>query len=249
MLKEERKQKILELLDREQKVIASDLSTRFDVSEDTIRRDLKELDDQSLLQRVHSGALRVGPPVTNFSFREKVLNEKKDLLAEKAISFLKEDTVIIIDGSTTNLAFVKRIPKDFRATIITNSPPLAVALSQHRNIEVISLGGILYKRSMINLGVGTYKELDSMRADLYIMGIYNIDVEAGTSVPTKQEAEIKSKMISVSTEVLSMITNDKFGTISKQIVGPIDDISFLISENVPDKIKKEYGKSKLILID
>ncbi|GMA44372.1 hypothetical protein GCM10025853_18290 [Tetragenococcus halophilus subsp. halophilus DSM 20339] len=102
---------------------------------------------------------------------------------------------------------------------------------------------------MINLGVGTYKELDSMRADLYIMGIYNIDVEAGTSVPTKQEAEIKSKMISVSTEVLSMITNDKFGTISKQIVGPIDDISFLISENVPDKIKKEYGKSKLILID
>ncbi len=178
------------------------------------------------------------PPVTDFSFREKVLNEKKDLLAEKAISFLKEDTVIIIDGSTTNLAFVKRIPKDFRATIITNSPPLAVALSQHRNIEVISLGGILYKRSMINLGVGTYKELDSMRADLYIMGIYNIDVEAGTSVPTKQEAEIKSKMISASTEVLSMITNDKFGTISKQIVGPIDDISFLISENVPDKIKK-----------
>ncbi len=62
MLKEERKQKILELLDREQKVIASDLSTRFDVSEDTIRRDLKELDDQSLLQRVHSGALRVGTP-------------------------------------------------------------------------------------------------------------------------------------------------------------------------------------------
>jgi len=249
MLKEERKQKILELLEREQKVIASDLSIRFNVSEDTIRRDLKELDDQNLLQRVHSGALRVGPPVTDFNFRENVLSEKKNLLAEKAVPFLKEDSVIIIDGSTTNLAFVKRIPKDFRATIITNSPPLAVALSQHRNIEVISLGGVLYKRSMINLGVETYKELDKVRADLYVMGIYNIDIEAGTSVPTKQEAEIKEKMISTSTEVLSMITNDKFGTISKQIVGPIDDINFLISENVSEKTKKEYSKSKLILID
>lgn len=249
MLKEERKQKILELLEREQKVIASDLSIRFNVSEDTIRRDLKELDDQNLLQRVHSGALRVGPPVTDFNFRENVLSEKKNLLAEKAVPFLKEDSVIIIDGSTTNLAFVKKIPQDFRATIITNSPPLAVALSQHRNIEVISLGGVLYKRSMINLGVETYKELDKVRADLYVMGIYNIDIEAGTSVPTKQEAEIKEKMISVSTEVLSMITNDKLGTISKQIVGPIEDINFLISENVSEKTKKEYSKSKLILID
>ena len=249
MLKEERKQKILELLDLEQKVIASDLSLRFNVSEDTIRRDLKELDNQGLLKRVHSGALRVGPPLTDFHFREQLFSEKKESLATKALPFLKEDTVIIIDGSTTNLAFVRKIPHDFRATIITNSPPIAVSLAQHRNIEVISLGGILYKHSMINLGVQTYKDLDKIRADLYIMGIYNIDIDTGISVPTVQEAEIKSKMVSISTEVLSMITNDKFGTVSNQIVGPVDDISFLISENIPEKIKREYRKSKMVLID
>jgi DeoR/GlpR family transcriptional regulator of sugar metabolism len=81
------------------------------------------------------------------------------------------------------------------------------------------------------------------------MGIYNIDIDDGTSVPTIQEAEIKSKMVAISTEVLSMITSDKFGTVSNQIVGPIDDISFLISENIPEKTKKEYSKSKLVLID
>jgi DeoR/GlpR family transcriptional regulator of sugar metabolism len=56
-------------------------------------------------------------------------------------------------------------------------------------------------------------------------------------------------MVAISTEVLSMITSDKFGTVSNQIVGPIDDISFLISENIPEKTKKEYSKSKLVLID
>ena len=66
MLKEERQQKILEILDEEQKIIASDLSQRLQVSEDTIRRDLKELDQQKLIRRVHSGALKIGPPVTEF---------------------------------------------------------------------------------------------------------------------------------------------------------------------------------------
>ncbi|MBP2855702.1 DeoR/GlpR transcriptional regulator, partial [Acinetobacter baumannii] len=119
MLKLERHQKILDLLNAEQKVIASDLSQRFNVSEDTIRRDLKDLDSQGLLKRVHSGALRVGPPITNFNYRETVASEQKTALAHKALPFLKEESVIIIDGSTTNLALAKEIPQDFRATIIT----------------------------------------------------------------------------------------------------------------------------------
>lgn len=249
MLKEERQQKIIDILNIEKKVIASDLSQRFNVSEDTIRRDLKELDSQGSLKRVHSGALRVGPPITDFTYRENIDNDRKKNLAVKALSFLKEDSVIIIDGSTTNLALVKEIPIDFRARIITNSPPIAVQLAHHPNIEVINLGGILYKQSMINLGVETYKALQNIRADLYIMGIYNIDIEVGTSVPTLQEAEIKNQMVQISTEVLGMITNDKFGTISNAIVGSVDDLSFLISENISDKIRKEYGQKKIILID
>ncbi|EOH91742.1 hypothetical protein [Enterococcus pallens] len=93
------------------------------------------------------------------------------------------------------------------------------------------------------------QNLQNIRADLYVMGIYNIDIDAGTSVPTLQEAEIKQQMTRVSTEVLGMITNDKFGTISNAIVGPVDDLSFLISEDIPEKVRKEYNKKKLLLID
>ncbi|MCT1901587.1 DeoR/GlpR family DNA-binding transcription regulator [Oceanobacillus sojae] len=249
MLKEERKQRILDILSVEQKVIASDLSQLFNVSEDTVRRDLKELDNQGLLKRVHRGALRIGPPVTDFTYRQTVEKDAKSAIADKALPFLKEESVIIIDGSTTNLTLVEMIPQDFRATIITNSPPIAVALSQHRNIEVINLGGIFYKRSMINVGVETYQSLSKMRADLYIMGIYNIDIESGVSVPTLQEAEIKSRMIDVSTEVLSMLTRDKFGTVSKHIVSSIEDISYLISDDITEQIRRDYSKEKVLLID
>ena len=102
---------------------------------------------------------------------------------------------------------------------------------------------------MINIGVQAYKQLRNIRADLYIMGIYNLDIDAGTSVPTTQESEIKREMIRISTEVLGMITNDKFGTISNHIVGPIDDLTYLISEEIPDKVRKEYNKQKIVLID
>lgn len=157
--------------------------------------------------------------------------------------------MIIIDGSTTNLALAKEIPQDFRATIITNSPPIAIELAQHSNIEIINIGGVFYKQSMINIGVQAYKQLRNIRADLYIMGIYNLDIDAGTSVPTTQESEIKREMIRISTEVLGMITNDKFGTISNHIVGPVDDLTYLISEEIPDKVRKEYNKQKIVLID
>lgn len=249
MLKEERKQKILDILQLEQKVIASDLSKLFDVSEDTVRRDLKELDALGLIKRVHSGALLVGPPVTDFAYRQTLSLDIKTKMAKKALPFLKEESVIIIDGSTTNLALTDVIPQDFRATIITNSPPIAISLSQHKNINVINIGGTFYKQSMINIGVGTYETLKKMRADLYIMGVYNIDTENGTSVPTLEEAEIKRIMTDISTEVLSMITADKFGTVSNHIVGQAEELSYIISEQASEKVKKEYGKKNIIVID
>jgi len=249
MFKEERQTNIIDILKKEKKVIDSNLSQRLEVSEDTIRRDLIELDKQGKLKRVHSGALRVGPPITDFTYRTNIDSDIKQEISLKALSFLKEDSVIIIDGSTTNLVLVKSLPLEFRSTIITNSPPIAIELANRPNIKVINLGGNFYKRSMINLGVETYKSLQNFRADLYVMGIYNIDIDSGTSVPTIQEAEIKKEMVNISNKVLGMITGDKFETISNTIVGPVEDLNFLISSKIPKEIKKIYSKTKVLLID
>lgn len=249
MLKEERQQEILALIAEEQKVIASDLSLRFDVSEDTIRRDLKELDQKGLVRRVHSGALKIGPPVTEFSYRKNVANDLKENLAKKAFPFIKENSVIIIDGGTTNLQFALHLPLDFRCTIITNSPPIAVALEHHLNIEIIMLGGILYKESMVNLGIETVQSLELLRADTYIMGIHNIDPQMGISVPTITEAQVKRIMAQVATETIGLATADKLGTVSKNIVGPAEALTYLITQDGDEKICQSFAQQKITVIN
>ena len=248
MLKEERQQKILELLDEKQKVIASDLSQLFQVSEDTIRRDLKELDQKKLVRRVYSGALRIGPPVTDFEKRLKISNNLKENLARKALPYIQENTVILIDGGTTNLHLVNSLPINFKATVITNSPPIAMALAYHEQIEVLMIGGTLYKQSMVNLGIDTVEYLSNVRADTYIMGIYNIDDQIGISVPTISESLVKRKMASISTEIIGLVTLDKLGTVSNQIICPADTLTYLITENVNPNIAKLYTKQKVAVI-
>ncbi|MBH0231358.1 DeoR/GlpR family DNA-binding transcription regulator [Halobacillus yeomjeoni] len=249
MLKQERQQKIIDILDEEHKVIASDLSKRLSVSEDTIRRDLKELDSQGVIKRVHSGALRKGPPVEDFSTRQNIFHESKSNLASKALDFIKDDMVIIIDGSTTNLQLVNQLPLSLKGTIITNSPPIAMALTNHQDVEVIMIGGTLFKQSMVNLGIDTHEALNNMRADLYIMGIYKIDPEIGISVPSLAEALVKRKMESISNETIGMVTKDKLDTISNHIVCPSNHLTYLITEGVNEEIKKLYEKQKITIID
>lgn len=249
MLKEERQQIILQIIDKEQKVIASDLSQRLSVSEDTIRRDLKELDRQGFIRRVHSGALKVGPPIVDFSTRQEIFHNIKIKLAKKALDFIKEDQVILIDGGTTNLHLVKQLPITFKATVITNSPPIATALSYHENIEVIMVGGTLFKQSMVNLGIDTVEALHTMRADLYIMGIYKIDPNLGISVPSLSESLVKRKMVSISNEILAMSTSDKLGSVSNHIVSLTNSLNYLITENIDSTTKEQYKLQQVEVID
>ncbi|MFC4737127.1 DeoR/GlpR family DNA-binding transcription regulator [Bacillus daqingensis] len=249
MLKQERQQKILEFLNSEQKVIASDLSQRLQVSEDTIRRDLKELDSQGLVRRVHSGALRIGPPVVDFSTRKNVKSDVKSELAKKALDYIKDNMVLLIDGGTTNLHFVNQLPSSLNATIITNSPPIAMALSSHKGIEVIMIGGTLFKESMVNLGIEAADFLNHVRADLYVMGIHKIDPQIGISVPSIGEAAVKRKMASVSNEVLSMVTSDKLNTFSNHIVAPANTLTYLITDADQPDILGSYHSQKIVVIN
>jgi DeoR/GlpR family transcriptional regulator of sugar metabolism len=249
MLKEERQQRILQILNEELKVITSDLSKRLSVSEDTIRRDLKELDNQGLIKRVHSGALRVGPPVVDFSTRQNISNEIKINLAKKALDFIKDDMVLLIDGGTTNLHLVNQLPLSLKATVITNCPHIAIALSNHKDIDVIMLGGTLFKQSMVNLGIDTVETLNTMRADLYIMGIYKIDPHIGISVPSLTEALVKRKMASISTEILGIATSDKLNTISNHIVCPANNLTYLITEHVKTDVKNLYLNQGIMVVD
>lgn len=245
MLKGERHQLLVEIINNEKKVLAKELAVRLEVSEETIRRDLRELDRNGLIRRIHSGAIRLGPPETLFEYRKNQNNREKRLIAEKAVELIHENSVILIDGGTTNLEFVKTLPQDFHATIITNSPPIIMELELYKNMEVIILGGTLNKKYMVSMGLELPEKISKLRADYYIMGVYNIDAVVGLSVPTLDEATLKKYMADVSSETISLVTSDKLDTISNHVIAPITMLDTLITtsndtQKYSDKGVKTY---------
>lgn len=243
MLKEERHQLILDLLSKEGKLIATELSARLNVSEDTVRRDLRELDMMGALHRVHGGALLKGSGTVKFEDKYNQAPEAKASIARTALRLVRSGQVIIIDGGTTTLAFAQQLPFDLKATVITNSPPVAVALLSHAHIEVVMLGGRLFKDSLINCGAATMAALENIRADLYVMGTYAIHPEIGISIPDQEESFIKRKMADISAVTVVLAEARKLGTASTYIAASMNAINYLVTEpDVSRELLDDYEK-------
>lgn len=249
MLTAERRQYILETLQRDGKVLATELSGALSVSEDTIRRDLRELADAGLLQRVHGGALPPSPAVASYATRQQQAPLAKAAIAQAAVQLVRPGQTIILDGGTTTLQVAQRLPPNLRATIITNSPPIAVALAEHPGVDVILLGGRLYKHSLVTIGAATVEALQQMRADLCMLGICSLDLEAGISTPDYEEAQVKRAMIASAAEVAALASAEKLGTAVPYIVGPITELSYLVTERaIPDETLAPYRARGITVI-
>src|SRR5580658_9170258 len=165
-LKEERHQHILELLGSEGRVLAADLSSRYSVSEDTVRRDLRELARSGKIQRVHGGALPRRAEAIPFVSRQQIDMESKTGIARAAADMIRDGQVVMIDGGTTNLRIASYLPRERSTTIVTNSPPLALALAEHPKVSVLMLGGNFLKEARVTAGIDTIRRIESIRADL-----------------------------------------------------------------------------------
>ena len=235
MLTTHRKQLILDTLKRDGQVIAKTLSQQFGLSEDTIRRDLRELAEQGLLQRVHGGALPASPAVVDLTGRKLLATDAKIALAKAAVKLIEPRQVIILDGGTTTQELVKQLPLDFELTVVTHSPTIAVALSEHRNIEVIMIGGKLFKHSMVNIGAASIEAIGQIRADIYFMGVTGIHANLGLSTGDLEEAHIKRALCVASAETIVMASADKINAASRYIINAATDISTLVTEASVDK--------------
>src|SRR5580698_5151234 len=144
MLTSERKQLILARLKQDGKIVAKDFSLEMVVSEDTIRRDLRELAQEGLLQRVHGGALPSSPAIIDFAGREEIRHEGKVAIGRAAAAMIQPNQVVILDGGTTSREIARHLPPGLAATVVTHSPTIALELVHHPTIEVILLGGRLF---------------------------------------------------------------------------------------------------------
>lgn len=233
MLKEERHQAIIEKLRREGKILATELVTQLRVSEDTIRRDLNELAEVGILQRVHGGAL---PRLQALPYEQRLQEEAtaKVAIARVAAGLIHDGQVVIMDSGTTVHEIANQLPATLQATIITNSLPVAVTLTHHPNVDVHVLGGQLKKDAQAMVGVPVIEALRQIRADLCFLGICSLHPEIGISVQDRDEAYIKRAMLEQAAEVVAVTEAAKFGTAAPYIVSPLNVLNYLLTDDILD---------------
>jgi len=243
MLAAERRQLILNLLRKEGRVQAVELSQKLGTCEDTIRRDLREMAAEGLLQRVHGGALPHSPAESSFSVRQHQINPEKKEIAKKAALLIQPGMVVFLSGGTTNVELAAAIPLDLPVTIITHNPAVAVALADHNRAEVVMVGGQLFKRTMVTVGSETLETFRRMRADVCMLGVCSLHPETGISMPDLEETYIQQMMINNSAETIALVSHDKLGTVSHFTVAGIQEVNMIVTgRNTSQDLLDPYQK-------
>ena len=248
MLTRQRKQLILERLQRDGQVVAKHVSQELGLSEDTIRKDLRELAQEGRLQRVHGGALPSSPAVADYAGRQQLATSGKVAIGRTAARMIQAGQVILLDGGTTALQVAQHLPTELRATVVTHSPTIAVALVAHPTVEVVLIGGRLFKHSIVAVGAATIEALSHIRADVYFMGVTGIHAEAGLSTGDLEEAHVKRALMRSAADTIVLASAEKLNAASPFVIAPITEVSGLIVErDTPDAATAAYEKLGLTI--
>lgn len=234
MRKEERHKLIMREINLHNKVLSADLSTLLNISDDTVRRDLKELAESGKVLKVHGGAASKSF-VAPFNLQNEVyaLAEKKQI-AEKALKLIKNDMVILTEGGTTILELAKMIPKNLKATFFTVSPQAAITLSEHSNLEVITIGGKLSKNANLHTGTSVINELSDLKVDLCLLGANAFSVEEGLTDMDWEIVQVNKAIVNASRKVAVLAIAEKLNTSQRIRICPINKINYLITELHPE---------------
>jgi DeoR/GlpR family transcriptional regulator of sugar metabolism len=243
MLTEQRHLAILEELRSQGRVLARELAERLQVSEDTIRRDLRELSSRGVLQRVHGGALPVSPALANLARRGAIAMDEKQALGRHAASLIADGQLVFVDGGTSTLAMVRQLPATLRATVATHSPVIAAALIEHPSVEVLMLGGRLFKHSGVAVGAGVAQAIQALRADSFFLGVTGVDAGFGLSTGDAEEAQVKALLIAHAAETVLMASSDKLGKVSPYRVAPLSALSTLLIAEQADAAQVDALRS------
>ncbi|HEX4319309.1 MAG TPA: DeoR/GlpR family DNA-binding transcription regulator [Acidobacteriaceae bacterium] len=249
MLTTQRKQQILGILKRQGQVVAKDVAEAMAVSEDTIRRDLRELAQEGLLQRVHGGALPASPAVADFAGRESITPEGKVAIGRAAAGMIRAGQVVILDGGTTARQVARHIPLELKATVVTHSPTIALELVNHPEIEVILIGGRLFKHSVVAVGAQAIEAIGKIHADTYFMGVTGVHAKTGLTTGDYEEAAVKRALSEAAAETFVLASSEKLGAASTFAVIPLSEVSGIITERTADKaLTKPFEKRDVVVI-
>ena len=233
MLAAERRDYLLTRLRASGSLVAKDLAAELGISEDSIRRDLRDLAAAGLCHRVYGGAVPASPALADYGTRESVELDSKRQLAARAVQLIQPGSTVILDGGTTTLAVVHALPGDLDCTVITHSPTIAAALVLHERAEVFLLGGRLFKHSAVTCGAAAAEAASNVAADLFFLGVTGVHPEHGLTTGDADEAAMKRTLASRAVETYVLASAEKLGAASRYQVLPLSAVAGVITDGSP----------------
>jgi DeoR/GlpR family transcriptional regulator of sugar metabolism len=232
LFKEERQKRILKILEKEQRVGVVGLSGRLKVSEETIRRDLKELERQGLALKTHGGAIRrVAAPMT-YETRLTHASQFKIAIGEAAAELVQEEESILIDSGTTALALANALRVN-KLRVVTNSLDVAKVVSERPHYDMILVGGSWDPLHQF-VGREAVEQLSHYRVDKVFLGIPALDPRLGLTGPSEEEAAVKRAMLQVSQQIIGLADHTKFGQVMFAHVASASALDILVTDELAD---------------
>ena len=246
MLAIERRNAILAKLNVEGKVIVTDLSREFDVTEETIRRDLEKLDNEGLATKTYGGAvanqnLNVDLP---YNVRKRANVERKQKIAEKIAEMINDGDYIMLDASSTAIYVTKCILHRKNITLITNSVEIMMELADKSDWNILSTGGSLKKGALSLVGASAERMIRGFHVDLAICSSKGIDMNVGITDSNEKDSEIKRAIFAAANKKILAVDATKFDKISFVHVCNINEIDTVVTDQAPNDRWVEYFKDK-----
>lgn len=230
---------ILEQLKLDGYVKVQELSEKLEVSEVTIRKDLKYLESKKMLYRNHGSASSLSSIIADkhIDVKEKMQMEEKTRIAKAANSLLESNDKIIIASGTTLLTFANEINVDHNITVITSSVKVSLTLCYNPNIEIVQLGGNMRKNSVSVIGHYAENILESLSCNKLFLGVDGIDLDYGLTTSDMSEARINQQMIDAAQKIIVLTDSSKFGKRGFCKICDVNKIHHIITDtNAPAQI-------------
>ncbi|MEK4535086.1 MULTISPECIES: DeoR/GlpR family DNA-binding transcription regulator [Peribacillus] len=238
MLVVERQRKIVELVNERLSIRVSELSDVFNVTEETIRRDLERLEKEELLRRSHGGAVSIEKNNTETPYTEReILNStEKKVIALEGVKLINPGDQIVLDASTTAWFMAKEL-EDMPLTVITNSIKVAIELSKKEHVKVISTGGMLLPKSLSYAGPLAERSLDKYFVNKAFISCKGVHLDEGLSDSNEWQALLKKKMLQIADKTILLADSSKFGVRTFVQIAKINQIDEIITDS---KLSGDY---------
>ncbi|WP_030377383.1 MULTISPECIES: DeoR/GlpR family DNA-binding transcription regulator [unclassified Streptomyces] len=229
----ERQQDILRLARDAGRVDVVSLADHFQVTAETIRRDLKTLDRAGLVRRVHGGAIPAGRLdfEPDLAERESTAADEKDRIAKAALAELPPDGTLILDAGTTVARLAAALPLDSELTVVTHSLPIAARLADHPGIQLHLVGGRVRHRTRAAVDAWALRAYTEIRADVLFLAANGFSAAHGLTTPDLAESAVKRAAVAAARRVVLLADSAKHGQEHFARFGGLDDVDLLITDS------------------